>query len=440
MQKLSFWAVFFFCALVFMVISVGNNESTGVLPAPRDYCELIVENNADIHGKLESLASESLGLESQITNTICGTVQSGQSFYSIMCNQGFPPLSVSQYIDAFKPLFNCSKISVGDEYKIITDKENDLVSFTIITSPIDIFTLRREGEGLVASKEHVVLQKKVVKVGGAIEGSIFGTIAAVGENDQLAIQFADIFAWDIDFIHDLHEEDQITIVFEKFYKEGAFVWYGKILAAEYKSQQKTLRAIYFEDAKGRGDYYSPEGISVRRCFLRSPLRFTRISSGYNQRRFHPILKTYRPHLGIDFAAPTGTPVWAVADGVVSWRGWKNGNGNAVVIRHPNGYETMYNHLSRYGQGVKRGASLHQKDIIGYVGSTGLSTGPHLDYRLKKNGVFINPLKEKFPTGIPIPDDCRQAFLKLSRKMIATLQEETLPPAAMVAEVNGAASQ
>jgi murein DD-endopeptidase MepM/ murein hydrolase activator NlpD len=213
------------------------------------------------------------------------------------------------------------------------------------------------------------------------------------------------------------------MIFEKYSKDGTFIWYGKILAAEYRNEKRTHQAIYYQDSECREDYFTPSGRSLRRSFMRSPLRFTRISSGYSRRRLHPILRTYRPHLGVDFAAPTGTPVWAVADGVVAYKGWKNGNGNTVSIRHPNGYETMYNHLSRYGKGIKRGKHVRQKYIIGYVGSTGLSTGPHLDYRMKKNGRFINPLKEKFPLGTPVPAASEEAFQQISKRMLALLGDD-----------------
>ena len=226
----------------------------------------------------------------------------------------------------------------------------------------------------------------------------------------------------------------IDIIFEKYYKDGQFIRYGKIQAADYINQSRVHRAIYFKDPEGREDYYTPEGISVRRSFLRSPLRFTRISSGYSYRRFHPILKRNMPHLGIDFAAPTGTPICAVADGVVIRKGWKNGNGKMVSIRHPNGYETMYNHLSHYGKEIKAGKRVKQKDIIGYVGTTGLSTGPHLDYRLKKNGKFINPLKEKFSPGFPVNKTYRKSFLEVSQQMMALLDEKDAPSQKMVASL------
>ena len=364
--------------------------------------------------------------------TINGRVSPGETFYSVLLNHGFSPPLVARLIETFKPVFDCRNIFPGDSYRLTTDAEGNLVNLKFQTSPVTIYRLRREGERLIPSKDKITLDKRIAKISGVIESSLFSALSKIGEKDQLAIDFADIFAWDIDFRHDLRRGDRFEIIFEKYYKDDSFIHYGKIVAAEYISRGRTLQAVYFKDPDGREDYYSPEGISVRRSFLRAPLRFTRISSGFSHRRFHPILKRPMPHLGIDFAAPIGTPVWSVADGVVTRKGWKNGNGNMVTIRHPNGYETMYNHLSRYGKGLKVGKRVKQKDIIGYVGTTGLSTGPHLDYRMKKNGKFINPLKEKFPAGLPVNKAYRTVFLKVSQQMTALLNEMDISSQKMVA--------
>ena len=370
--------------------------------------------------------------EKKILHTVNGSVKYGETFYSILLDHGFSIPTVARLVKAFKPVFDCQRLSPGDEYQIITDTGGNLVKMTFKTRGVNIYHLTQDGQELVAKKEQIFLDKKVDKVSGIIESSLFDAVANTGEKDQLAIYFADIFAWDIDFRHDLRKGDRFKIIFEKYYQGEKFIRYGKILAAEYINQGKVHRAIYFKDPEGREDYYTPEGISVRRSFLRSPLRFTRISSGYSYRRFHPILKKVMPHLGIDFAAPSGTPVWAVADGVVIYKGWRNGNGNTVTIRHPNGYETMYNHLSRFGKDIKVGKRVKQKEIIGYVGTSGLATGPHLDYRMKKNGKFINPLKEKFPPGFPVNRAYLKTFLEVSQKMAAQLEDRNFPTQKMVA--------
>lgn len=356
-------------------------------------------------------------------NFMRGKVKPGQTFCSILSGQGFPSLTIAECVEAFKPVFNCRKLSPGDEYRIKTDGQGNLLNLTLQTDLVSIYHLNKEDGKLLPSKDTICLNKKITTVSGVIEDSLFGAITKSGELEQLAIDFAEIFAWDIDFRHDLQKGDHFSIVIEKYFKDDQFFSYGKFKAAEYKNQNKVYRAIYFKDPKGQEGFFTPEGISIKRSFLRSPLKFTRISSGYTHSRFHPILKEYKPHLGVDFAAPQGTPVLAVGDGVVLEKGWKNGNGNTVSIRHPLGYVTMYNHLSGFGKNIKIGGRVQQKNIVGYVGATGLATGPHLDYRMKKNNTFINPMKEKFPSGFPVDNAYRRLFAETSQKMIALLGEK-----------------
>jgi len=196
---------------------------------------------------------------------------------------------------------------------------------------------------------------------------------------------------------------------EKYYVGDVFVRYGRVLYAQYEREGRRHQAAYFEAEPGKGDYYTPQGESLRKALLRSPLKFTRISSGYSRSRPHPILGVNRPHLGVDYAAPSGTPIWAVADGTVVSCGWNGGYGKLVVIKHPKGYQSSYGHLSGYAPGMARGKAVRQKQVIGYVGSTGLSTGPHLDFRLQKDGVYRNPLKEISPRAPSLTAEQMPAF-------------------------------
>lgn len=408
-QKRVFVFLIFFFSFFPLLVSKHDSYS---LPTPQPY---------NLNEFLSTPFSPFLA-DKQI-NIMQGKVKPRDTFCSILSDQGFSSLSIAECVEAFKPVFNCRKLSPGDEYNIKTDGKGNLLKLTIKTDLVTIYHLRKEGEKLLPSKDKVYLSKKITKVSGVIEDSLFGAIVKAGEYDQVAIDFAEIFAWDIDFRHDLQKGDQFALIIEKYFKDDQLFCYGKIKAVEYNNQGKVYRAIYFKDPKGQEGYFTPKGISVRKSFIRAPLKFNRISSGYSYSRFHPILKKSRPHLGIDFAAPQGTPVLAVGDGVVVEKGWKNGNGNTVRVRHPLGYETMYNHLWRYAKSIKIGNRVRQKEIIGYVGTTGLSTGPHLDYRMKKNGKFINPLAEKFPPGFPVDNAYRHLFAETSRKMIAHLEEK-----------------
>jgi murein DD-endopeptidase MepM/ murein hydrolase activator NlpD len=285
---------------------------------------------------------------------------------------------------------------------------------------VDIVEAWREGETWAASRRDVPVDRRVVLVAGTLNENLFESMEALREQAQLVLDFAEIFAWDFDFASDSQPGDRFRMLVEKVYTGDQFVKYGRILAAEYQSEGTTHTGIYFRDKDG-GSYYTPAGESLRRSFLKSPLEFTRISSRYSFRRRHPILGGVRPHLAVDYAAPHGTPVWAVADGSVEFAGWKGGNGNTVILRHRVNFKTMYNHLSGFGKGIRAGTKVTQRQVIGYVGTTGLSTGPHLDYRVIKDGRFVNPLKETFLPGKPMSPASRPSFFQARDSLLAQLR-------------------
>jgi murein DD-endopeptidase MepM/ murein hydrolase activator NlpD len=236
---------------------------------------------------------------------------------------------------------------------------------------------------------------------GTIENSLWDAVQSGDLTPAMLLDLVQIFESEFDFSADARPGDRFRLLVRTRSADGAFVDHDRIVAAQYISDDRTLTGIGFESG-GRFGYFDRDGRSLKKTFLRSPLQFTRISSGFTHRRPHPILGGVRPHLAIDYAAPTGTPVWAVADGTVRFAGRKGGNGIQVRLRHRAGYETYYNHLSRIAKGIRTGSRVSQKQVIGYVGSTGLSTGPHLDYRVARKGRFVNPLDEKFLPGDPIP--------------------------------------
>jgi murein DD-endopeptidase MepM/ murein hydrolase activator NlpD len=257
----------------------------------------------------------------------------------------------------------------------------------------------------------------------------------LGELDQLVLDFADIFSWEIDFNSETHPGDRFQMVVEKYYAGQTFVKYGRILCAEYKSTSKQSQGIYFQPPGGRGDYYTPEGQSLRKALLRSPLKFTRISSRYSKSRPHPILGIRRPHYGVDYAAPEGNPVWAIANGTVVFCGWNGGYGKHIIIKHPKGYKSMYGHLSRFAPGLRNGKSVRQKQIVGYVGSSGLSTGSHLDFRLLKNNAFRNPLREISPHAAPLRPDQMAVFKEATGPVIHWAQDPSAPKYQKVASLS-----
>jgi murein DD-endopeptidase MepM/ murein hydrolase activator NlpD len=368
--------------------------------------------SADLTGPVSPPSEESKKSQYQV---IEGRVKDRSTFFQSLTEKKIPLHWIEMIISKLKPYVDFRKIK-GGTYRLFTDVKGGLVKFIFEASPTEVYEIEKDSQGYTAQRKEVILETRRVKVVGEIRSSLFEAMDAIGEQDQLVIAFAEILAWEIDFYKDVREGDRFKVVVEKVYKGDQFIQYGPIHALEYQRGEKKIRGIGYQ-----GEYYNENGVSLRKAFLKAPLRFNRISSRFSQARRHPILGGVRPHFGVDYAAPIGTPIWAVADGAVLSCGWGGGFGKQVILRHPNGYRTYFGHLSRYGPGIKRGVRVSQKQIIGYVGSTGLSTGPHLDYRLIKDGRFRNPLKESFPKGIPIKRGEMGEFQKRRDKMIAWLQ-------------------
>jgi murein DD-endopeptidase MepM/ murein hydrolase activator NlpD len=253
-----------------------------------------------------------------------------------------------------------------------------------------------------------------------IKSSLFAATDAAGLSDAVAGQLADVFSTDIDFHRDLRRGDRFTVVYEMYFEAGEPVRAGRVLAAEFVNQGKAYQAVWFQHADGQGDYYTPDGKSIKKAFLRSPLEFSRVTSGFTTARFHPILQRWRAHKGIDYAAAPGTGVKATADGIVETASHERGYGNVVVLRHQHRYTTLYGHLSGFGRGITKGARVSQGQVIGYVGSTGLATGPHLHYEFRIDDVHQDPLRVVMPEAPPITAEKRAAFDSVARPLAQRL--------------------
>ena len=312
----------------------------------------------------------------------------------------------------------------GDGLEVIWTLDGEPIGLRWEPSPWLGFAVVAADGGWEARRAETRPDVRVAAVGGELKRSLFEAVEALGESPQLVIELAEIFSSDFDFTADSRSGDRFRLLVEKRYAGEQFVDYGQVLVAQYLSDGRILTGVGFEPAGGRTAYYDLEGRSLRKTFLKSPLAFTRITSGFTYARPHPILGGVRPHLAVDYAAPVGTPIQAVASGTVLLAGWNGGNGIQVHLRHHAGYETLYNHLSRLGPGVRRGARVDQRQVIGYVGSTGLSTGPHLDYRVKKNGRFVNPLSEKFVPGQPLDGAEHRRYLTEARTLVRRLEESS----------------
>ncbi|HEV7802182.1 MAG TPA: peptidoglycan DD-metalloendopeptidase family protein [Burkholderiales bacterium] len=288
------------------------------------------------------------------------------------------------------------------------------------TIGVMMLTVRPQGDGFRVGEEVAPLERRIVMRSGDVKSSLFAAIDAAQLNDAIAGQLADIFSGDIDFHKDVRAGDRFTVIYEMYFSGGEPVQSGRVLAAEFVNAGNARQAIWFQHPNGQGDYYAPDGRSIRKAFLRSPLEYSRISSGFMQLRFHPILERWRAHKGIDYAAPAGSGVKASADGVVETAGYDSGYGNFVVLRHEQKYTTLYGHLSGFARGVSRGARVSQGQVIGYVGSTGLATGPHLHYEFRINDVYQDPLTVATAEAPPITPELRAKFDIAARPIMERL--------------------
>lgn len=275
--------------------------------------------------------------------------------------------------------------------------------------------------GYVVATKKLLLESQQVLKSAVIRDTLFGATDDAGIPDQIAIQIAEILSSEIDFYQDLRPGDRFHVIYEAFYNAGEMMKTGNVLAVEFVNNGTTYQAIHFGDATGKYAYYTPDGKSLHKTFLRSPLEYTRISSSFSAGRYHPILQRIKAHRGVDMAAPTGTRVKASGDGRVAFMGKKGGYGNVVVLNHPNGISTVYGHLSRFSDAIRKGDAVNQGDIIGYVGMTGLATGPHLHYEFLVNGNHRDPMKVALPNSVPLNDNFKSEFNALSLTMLAKLE-------------------
>lgn len=304
-------------------------------------------------------------------------------------------------ISALSGVFDFRKSRDGDQLRIVREG-GALERFDYRQNAVDEWQVRKEGGAFVAQKRQVEVEKTVATVDFTVETSLYEAALGAHEDPIIAMALADVFAWDIDFYQDVRKGDHVRAVVEKYQIHGRLLRYGEVLAANYQGESVGKKRIYrFVFPNGEVSYFQEDGQSARKSFLKSPLKYAHVTSGFGS-RFHPVLQYVKNHNGVDYGTPVGTPVWAVADGTVTKAQQDNAAGKHVCLRHMNGFETCYLHLSGFGAGVRGGGHVTQKQIIGYSGNTGMSTGPHLHFAMKRGGSFINPLNQKFPRAEPLP--------------------------------------
>ena len=343
-------------------------------------------------------------------------IRSGDTIGKVLARYGFSAADIQALYDQIKPVFDLRLLRTGQHLRLFADPSGAVVRLEYDIDDLNYLSVEKREDVFKAGLHARPVETMTGMIWGSIDESPILAFNRLGEEDSLALGFADLFGWDVDFYIDLRQGDTFKVIFEKRYLQGKFIGYGRILAAEFTNQGRMLQAFSFisPDTKKPG-HYDAEGKSLEKEFRKSPIKWARITSRFSGSRLHPIHKVYRAHYGVDYAARVGTMVQATADGAVTFAGWNGASGRMVRIRHKNAYETMYLHLRSFGPGIRSGARVKSGDIVGYVGSSGDSTGPHLDYRITRNGSYLNPLSAKFdpvePLGEEYLGDFKQAIEK-----------------------------
>lgn len=378
---------------------------------------------------IEQLLQQEDGLLQNLSDEPGNTVRTelvkpGDNLSVIFSRAGLTDKQMFEFVHSSKEAQALAQLYPGHRLAFEIDQENNLLSLRHEIDALTSAHFRKEGGKFIHQINSKTPDVKIATRSGVISSSLYKAGLNAGLNDQLIMQLAEIFGWDIDFALDLRQGDSFRLIYEEKFLEGEKLGTGNILAAEFINQHASFRAVRYVDEDGKTQYFSPDGKAMRKAFLRAPLDFRRISSNFNPRRLHPVTKTVRPHRGTDYAANTGTPVWASGDGRVIASGFTAANGNYVVIQHGNNIQTKYLHLHK--RHVKKGDRVRQRQMIGSVGSTGLSTAPHLHYEFLLNGVHRNPrtIVQKLPKAKAISDDEMPRFLAQTQPLIAELSTNT----------------
>lgn len=351
---------------------------------------------------------------------IQGEVKAGDSFGKILSEQSNITSNIYEITDKISNVFDVRKIQAGKNYTLIKGANSGRLLFMIYEQNILNYLLIHLGDSIYAESKERKMAVDVKTITGVINSSLYETIVSQGGNVSLAANLSDIYAWTIDFFR-VQKGDSVTVIYESLTVDDTIpAGNGKILAARFFHQGKAYHSFRFTPKDGETDYFDINGKTMRKAFLKAPLQYSRISSYYSPRRLHPVQKKWKAHLGTDYAAPTGTPIMTTADGVIEKTGYTSGNGNFVKVKHNSTYSTQYLHMSKIAKGMKPGVRVRQGDVIGYVGSTGLATGPHVCYRFWKNGVQVDPRKEKLPEAMELDAKNKEALQSYVARNYSTI--------------------
>lgn len=354
---------------------------------------------------------------------IAGTVKKGDTLSRLFMRNRLNAADLEHARAATDGIYDLGVLCSGHPYSMTIDSEDRLSSLTYAIDDDTYLEVSREGGSFTAALETLQYERRIVSFGGEIKENLIESLGPGRDALRLALDLSDVFAWDIDFNTDLREGDTFKIVVEGLYLDGTFRKFGPILSAEFVNGDEKYTAYRFE-TDGSAEYYDAEGTPLKKAFLKAPLNFRRISSSYSGRRYHPVLKRYRPHRGVDYAAAAGTPVSALGDGTIRFAGYRGSYGKLVIIRHRNGYSTYYGHLSRIKNGIKNNTRVAQGDVVGYVGATGLATGPHLHFEMRVAGKPVNPFSIRSVSKEPLRGGRMSRFKEFTRSMDRHLEVAT----------------
>lgn len=351
-----------------------------------------------------------------------GIIGKNTSFFDLMLQCGITPIEIKEVEKTAKRVYDFRRIYPGQHYEFYADSIGHLERLTFSINDESYVDVTRDNGTLCAERKEYPFEVERKTASGLIAHSLFTCLQEQSLPIELGLQLSDIFAWDIDFFTDLRKNDYFRFIYEEKTRFDGLKKIGRILAAEFNTKGENHYAFLFENEEDFPDYFDETGRSLRKQLLKAPLSYTRISSSFKRRRYHPVLHHYAPHFGIDYAAPAGTPIMTTGDGTVMTASRTRANGNYIKVRHNHNYITYYLHLSRFAKGMRPGVKVEQGQVIGYVGSTGYSTGPHLDYRVKKNGRFVNPRSLKLPPAKPVSEENKVAFAALRDGWLIRLAE------------------
>jgi len=412
--------------------SIATRTSALTGAAPADVAAAFPPSAAEIalDAQLQSQASAETPVAPSLTDWKALTVESGQTLSTIFEAEGLPHSESLELLTLSQDARELRNLRPGEVIRLRRNAEGSLEELSYELDETHTLQVRRSDDKLEAFTIAAELEKRQAEVAGVIDSSLFAAAQKAGLSNRLTLELAQIFNYDIDFALDLRRGDRFVVVYDAYYKDGKKLRDGNITVAEFVNKGKVHQAMRYVDKKGSVAYYAPDGRSFRKAFIRTPVDFARISSGFNLARKHPILNVIRAHKGVDYAASTGTPVKTTGDGVVEFVGKKSGYGNVIMIRHDSKYETLYGHLSRFRTGLRNGSKVKMGQVIGYVGATGLATAPHLHYEFRVAGLHVNPITVKLPRANPLSKSEVAEWRAANAGALAALESISMQQSAM----------